>query len=316
MPTDPRQTEISVALAGYIRKHLKRFEANLQNVLSVGEVEAVHDVRVASRRLVESLRLAEVWGQKRRIARIARDLRRVRRALRRVRDYDVMLHSLIGPPAAPELEAHNLARLEGELTRRREKAISRTRRRLRRLQTSRTAAMIGEIMAGLREGATGDDQAMLADRINDHFHASVQRLMERVPTAKETANLHETRILLKRLRYSAELRRDVCGLDIAERHAAMVRMQDCLGAWNDHLAAAREVTRIARREEPLAVDTGWSILLLEYGLNRLRAAQEKKDEALRNWPGFAAAMNATEAVDSDSPSRRADEARHGNQQTA
>src|SRR5437867_1740435 len=105
------------SLIDYVEKHLKRFSTNLEKAIESGDVEAVHDLRVASRRLTEPLKMLAPWMDKGRIKVTLRSLRKARRAFRKVRDLDVVQASVCN--GAP-LDSTDLAPLEGILTRRRQ----------------------------------------------------------------------------------------------------------------------------------------------------------------------------------------------------
>lgn len=288
--SDSERPSNSVALAAYIEKQARRYLSNLKTVLSAGETEAVHDVRVASRRLEEPLRLVATWLGEKPIRRTARLLKRTRRALRRVRDLDVLLASLCTEAAPAGLDAKDLARLEGALTNRRERLLKKARRRFRRMQSSRAAGQVRRLSAQMQEAIGPADEAMLGEQVEALFRRAVQRLRERDPRAREAADLHQTRIYLKQLRYSTELRRDVCGLDAPALHKALVGMQDQLGYWNDQLSAVRVIARLARGEQALADDAGWCARLLEHCAHRGREADAARRRILEQWADFAAAL--------------------------
>jgi hypothetical protein len=69
-------------------------------------------------------------------------------------------------------------------------------------------------------------------------------------------------------------------------------MQDRLGAWNDHIFAARVCSRLATRKSLLAGQTAWCAHLLDYALARARAAQTQREELIRFWPTAQIAIEA------------------------
>src|SRR5262245_45883959 len=90
-----------------LRTHAKALMDTLAQ-LDDGDVEAVHDARVASRRIRQVLPLTDQWHRPKTIEELTDRFREIGRALGRVRDADVrvaMLSSLESriPPAAPSL---------------------------------------------------------------------------------------------------------------------------------------------------------------------------------------------------------------------
>ncbi len=65
-PNTPSQGEL---LADYVAKHRRRFAENLSLALDAGDVESIHDLRVASRRLTEPLKLLSRWTCRRKTRR-------------------------------------------------------------------------------------------------------------------------------------------------------------------------------------------------------------------------------------------------------
>jgi CHAD domain-containing protein len=285
--TENENQDSTAAICGYIDRQGKKFLTNLDLVFSGGRVEAVHDVRVASRRLEGPLRLAGERLSARQIGRTMRLLRRTRRAFRIVRDLDVVQQSLCGSPGGAVLEAHDLARLEGALTRERERALDRATRKCRKLDADRAGKMIRRL-AGQLEAALGTEGgAGLRSEVEQLLKRGLQRAQENDPRQDEQGDLHQARIQLKRLRYSAELTREVCGWEREGLIPAIIAMQDQLGYWNDQLCAVRRISKIARREGTLSRDSGWSARLLEHCARRAREAEAVRERVLSGWEEFA-----------------------------
>lgn len=296
--SDSVQPTNLVALVAYMEKQARRYLSNLKKVLSEGETEAVHDVRVASRRLEEPLRIASAWLGVKPIEKSARLLKQTRRALRIVRDLDVLLASLCGATMPHGLDAKDLARLEGALTNLRERGIKKARRRFRRLDSTRAAGKVRKLSSAMQEVVEASDATLIGEQIDDLFRKSVERLKRRDPRVSEAADLHQTRIHLKRVRYSTELRRDVCGQDHPELHRALINMQDLLGYWNDQLAAIRVIARLARDEQALSDDAGWCARLLDHCAHRGREADAMRRRILDRWADFAAVLQSVDLAES------------------
>jgi CHAD domain-containing protein len=278
----------------YIEKQLKRFCLNLDKAVETGDIEAVHDLRVASRRLAEPLRLLAPWAGRRRTDRIRQCLRRTRRAFRKVRDLDVVQSSLCNTPPPAPLDTTDLAQLEGVLTRRRERALRKAVRKVGRVSPAETAGTAQCIVGDVRENASNPDESdplieNAADKLFVHWS---QRLAEKDPRSAKTNHLHETRLCVKRLRYAAELRRDLKGGEADPLIPSLAAMQELLGQWNDHLTAARHVSAIARKDRTLARQSSWSARLLHYAGNRAQEAEQLRLRIIEKWPSLEAALGA------------------------
>lgn len=301
--------ELVSRFASYIERQGKRYLSKLESVLSAGETDAVHDVRVASRRLAEPLRIAAGVGGGKRAERAAELLGLTRRGLRRVRELDVLLESLCDGSQAAGLDTQDLARLEGELTRQRDRAMAKARQACKRQKSPVAARMVRETARKLGCKAGKKVAGRIGSRLDGRYVKSLDRLIERDPREGATADLHATRIYLKRLRYVVELSRDVSGIDRPELLKALVGMQDLLGFWNDQLGAVTTISKIARSPRNLSEDAGWSARLLAHCAGRLRDAERAREKAMLQWEEFAACLvrhrsgrGATDAVSKSSES--------------
>lgn len=277
-------------LLEYIEKQLKRLTGKLEKVRETGEADAVHDLRVASRRLTAPLRIMGAYIGDKRIERIVRDLRRLRGAFRDTRDLDVVQGSLVAPGPAP-LEATSLARLEGFLTRKRERSLRRGRRQSERINVER---MDSEIRS-----AVDEFQESLEELPEENIHTLAQdavmkwsaRLSERDPRNPETSHLHETRLCVKRLRYASELLRDLEARTEDTLISALAEVQELLGQWNDHLVAACMLSRLSRKTCSRGEDPAWAAHLLAYAATRAEAAVSLRSRIVEAWPNVAHAQS-------------------------
>lgn len=271
------------SLVNATRARLKRLHRAVQQVMASGDAEAIHSVRVSSRRLNELLELMTVSLPRRRVRRAAAELRELRQVLRRVRDLDVLLISLCSPRTNHGIETADLARLEGVLTRERELAFAKARRRCARLRTGRLVRRI-ERLCERAVAKGGDDRSLLEARLSEMLRRRAARLLSRDPRQGDSTDLHDVRIRLKRLRYCAELVRRF-EFELSDGAVqTFAGTQEALGRWHDHLMAAEQITRVARRHTALHAQTGWAARLLDYAAFRARSANEDRERILRNWP--------------------------------
>lgn len=197
-----------------------------------GDEEAIHDLRVAARRLRVALPLLVRDPDGPRARSVAGAVREVGRAAAESRDLDV-LSSLLGGtwsprPTGPERTlARRLRDARGRSRRRMAEAlldldIARLRRELR-LLTARAEPLF-VVLARLR-------------RRRDELQARALRAVRVLGERFAPEPLHDLRILCRRLRYLAELQADLKGVD--DGGAALLKsLQDPLGLVQDAQVAA------------------------------------------------------------------------------
>ncbi len=199
--------------------------------------EAIHDFRVALRRLRTALRPARrVYGE-RRMRAIGAELRRFAAATGALRDEEVLRETLV----ALEVPASSRADLDAWLVR---------RARQERVRRRRVGALIGatDPRSTAAEPSLGDALAHLERRLGrrrpeehtaDALAARALADAAADVAAKLSAHpsdgvaMHELRIRYKRLRYTAELFAPVLGESAGALAKEAARMQKRLGELHD-----------------------------------------------------------------------------------
>jgi CHAD domain-containing protein len=235
--------------------------------------EAIHDFRVALRRLRTLLRPARSIYGKKRLRLIAAELRRFAQAAGSVRDEEVLRETLTALPVSPT--ARRALDAWAPIRARRERTL---RRAVVRLIAARGPDLAAARAPG-EEPPPSLEQALtaLTDRIEHIAHSpapshaqarnrsaeelareTIERALAAVASASrdpdpaDAAAMHALRILYKRLRYTAELFAPAIGDEsraIAKRAA---HMQKRLGELHDldeartHVRRARALPRRAR----------------------------------------------------------------------
>jgi CHAD domain-containing protein len=273
-------------LITYIERQQKRFCSNLAKSLETGDVEAVHDVRVASRRLTEPLRLLGRWTGRRAADRVIDTLKRSRRAFRSVRDLDVVLASLCDDSQAGRMNPEDMAQLEGILAGRRERALRKARRSAEKLNPNEAIAELDDLLAAFKKRIDERADEHVLQGVDDLVSRWMGRLRDKDPRRSNSADLHETRLCVKQLRYAAELRRDIESREEDRLVSALAEVQEVLGQWNDKLTTASRVSRIARKAESLSTQSAWAAGLLECAAQRARAAEEDRCRINAKWQEF------------------------------
>jgi len=220
-----------------VREQVSRSRRLMAPVRSGRDAEAVHDLRVASRRLRAALSLLGAGGVRR--ARAWRKaIRRVTRALGRARDLDVQIGFLRAfrarlPRGVPPADVDGLL---GCLLDRRREAQGEVIDALGRTRDSGVLGVLGR-WARWR-GAAGRVRVQAAAR--SLAALQVRRrlgdLMDLAPfVAREDAveRHHRLRIAAKRLRYALEIFRPLFGRALGRRIAAVRELQSILGELHD-----------------------------------------------------------------------------------
>lgn len=197
-------------------------------------VEAVHDLRVASRRADAVLRLFEPWLPRRHANQLRRRLWRVRRAAGRVRDLDVLELELAS--LARGLTGSTVRRWRGRLTRQRGRELKSLRRRVRRSERRSLAAAFDRVGQKIprrfqRTKANAEYPSLARVLGAERWLAKAPRTLRR----RNDEALHRLRIRLRRARYQLEAL-DELGVTSPQRVTLieMLRgLQDGLGNLRD-----------------------------------------------------------------------------------
>lgn len=227
--------------------HLTTLLSRLPDVRE-DDVEAIHDARVATRRLRGIAPVlagddpSESWQE------IQRSIRAIGRALGKARDVDVSLELLEQierrtPPAAPAVAAVR-ARLMPEQERRRRRLIKKLEREdiaaLERLPSALSATN------GYARWRTRRRGRSLAAALAEHADEA-QAAIAHSSAVYFPRRAHAVRVAVKKLRYLAEL---LDREDEERRPAlrALRRAQDALGDLHDREVLAERVKRMLQRE--------------------------------------------------------------------
>jgi CHAD domain-containing protein len=194
--------------------------------------DAVHDMRVAIRRVRALLRIARPFFPRKVLAALGDRARETAQALGAVRDVDVLLlHAAAYLGATPDAAAG----LEGwmaQLQSRRTAAHEQLRTHLAGKRFRRLGAALRSFLA--HEAAPGPDDLRLRDVLGAELwdqYGQVRRYEARDRSAPEV--LHPLRIEIKRWRYLMEFFQGVLGKRAEPAIQLAVRAQDHLGRLHD-----------------------------------------------------------------------------------
>jgi triphosphatase len=253
--------------------------------------EAVHDMRVATRRLRAALHAFEAGVPGRLRSKIGRDLKWLGRALGRVRDLDVLLQNL--DDCAATLPA---ARRRGIEPYRRHLQTQRAechRQLLATLDSPRyfdLLTRVEDLATGtVRPPRSGEAQAPIALVGRRGIKRAFRRLLDRgsaVGREPAAADLHALRIRAKRLRYVLEFMRELTGGPGRRLVKRLVRLQDLLGTFNDAQVATGRLAAFRHSSPPL--DAGAHRALEALDREQRRRAEKARSEFRAAWNRFSA----------------------------
>jgi CHAD domain-containing protein len=249
MPTPPAPPAEPVPLFRWVRlspnELSERFALGLERwtgardrlAVDGGDVEAIHDIRVASRRLGEVLALLPT------AARPAGLRRRVRRAVREFgarREADVTAAWIAKGGEGIEGVESILARFEADrLAARGERAVARLLE-----DGEEIAAGLARALARLQSLAR-NRPPLVAAELRENALARVRRrlapFLESLPESPSFEELHALRVAAKKLRYLAETLGGASAADLGRRARAL---QQASGDWHDVAVATNRLAEV------------------------------------------------------------------------
>jgi CHAD domain-containing protein len=236
------ENEPARQLEGLLRLRLRKYIALLGAVIGGGDPDAVHGLRVWSRRLQQVIVALFPDSLPHEGRAMVKALRRIRRQLGPCRDCDVMIELLVlrmgrirnreEMPAWETVKDFVHKRRKCRMERERRKLAStqlaalahgRTKlaERACRLMTAvciRTCTLVNSVRKAYEQWAK--DLSLVCERFNP-------------------ANVHSFRIYTKRLRYRIELLADLGDAEAKAALASLRTQQDQLGRWHDQVTLGR-----------------------------------------------------------------------------
>ena len=249
-----RPASITVApLAAHLERLVAALREHVPKAVRGGDVGAIHQARVTTRRLKAALDLLEPILPDASRKRMARTLRRLRRTLGPSRDVDVMLGHLPDLRARPGAPCDAVEWLERNLTARRN-ALARERAKTAKVSQIFRELAVWESLA--RRVAEGQDlaRALLvaeASRLLGEFADQSTRVaaLDLETSCEAAEDVHALRVSGKVVRYMLELA-EPAGVSLPRRVLPKFkRLQDALGLWHDYAALGEQVLRFAVRDE-------------------------------------------------------------------
>jgi CHAD domain-containing protein len=285
-------------LVEIITSQLEALRAYHRAVLDTDTVEAVHKMRVTTRRLQASLDLLE---REMKVRKLKGRLRAWRRKLSSVRNYDVFLELIEKEtPSRGRARREQLELVKAILKERRLQRAAKVKTFLQGININAIALALGlstpatseppdptRVVDDMRDEAPAVETAAetmvidersvagyAAERLDQRL-AEFQALAAQSHPTNNPAELHQLRIAAKRVRYLLEVVSEM-GYGDASRALAWLRtLQDRIGDWHDLEALEEEIIAIVSSPEFMKQHLAESGQMLQAA-----AHLQKKKEAL------------------------------------
>jgi len=215
-----------------LRRRLNELERQLPSAIN-GEIEGIHQARVASRRMREVLPLVVGVAGEHATRGLRRNLRTITRGLGPRRELDVALATLADLETSAPEHAAAIATVRTRTTLERERTWPEVERALSSIQVAHLAGRVRDLECGLGSPAHG---ASCAARSAARLDARIARLNEAVGAVGAVyaaGPLHEVRIALKKFRYALEIAAELGRFRLDGSLKRLKSLQDLLGALHD-----------------------------------------------------------------------------------
>jgi inorganic triphosphatase YgiF len=241
---------VEEAFQAIARNCINQIIANERSLVATGDPEAVHQMRVALRRLRSATRLFRAVVDGADMQSLKPELSWLQNCLGPARDFHVFLEEIVAPVVDAHSEVTPLLQLKADWAKaadtRRDDAVA-------AILTPRFTLLILALMAWTEAGDWRSDESkadLRAIPITDFARAVLVKRMKRIrrhatktPETLPEEQLHELRILCKQMRYTSEFFAPLFPRkSVRSTLEALAALQDILGQLNDIAVAAQRLT--------------------------------------------------------------------------
>lgn len=288
-----RDDPIATAVRKIVAIQLARLRERDPGVRTGNDPDALHEMRVATRRLRAALRSFRIAIPSRLCDELGGELRWLGSCLGAVRDLDVHLadldrHAVALPPSYREA-LEPFRQYVGEERRQKSDALRealdsrRYFQLLAKLETFSTSRPSPDRLPAAAQQPISAFGAAAAEKALRRFWKRGRK----TDSAATPEALHKLRIRAKRTRYLLEFLADFCGKPGRRLIRRLIRVQDVLGAFNDAIVIADLVCRYLDRPQALSVPPSTTLALQEFAQGRLRETATLRAKFERSWRRFA-----------------------------
>ena len=285
---DP-QMSIAQSLAVILGSGLAQLQANEHGMLDGRDIEYLHQMRVAVRRMRSALSAHKDVAAGEPFDTLRRELKWAGARLGVARDWDVFATELL-PPLAKECGNHpDIAVLEPAAERARARANASARNAVRSRRYARLvfslARSVGAGAETLTDRRGAEPVVPFATRLLGERHDKVLKRGDKLQR-RSLPELHALRIAIKKLRYASEFFGSLfpgTRPKAFRTHAA--DLQEHLGVINDQAAMQGLVQAVMPRKAPLleALVRGWNACVVHRQRAQLRDAWQQFRRSRKFW---------------------------------
>jgi CHAD domain-containing protein len=303
-----RSSDQPASLEQFVAEQVQELRQLLPRALKAKDVDAIHDARVATRRLRAAIDLASPLLADEPRRRFLRALRRLRRTLGPLRDLDVMLVHL-QEFRTDGRHANAVDWLEGQLRKQRAKSA----RTCCKKMTSRSRLAGLRSWEKLRRDIRQGEQAikMRAESAVPAQLASFREKADALSRSRATTaidagpDVHELRIAGKLLRYALEFAAPL-GFRLSPAVLrSFKRLQDALGLWHDYIVLSEHAIRSATDESLSLHQPRLYGDVLAFAHRLWRPSEGELARFVRLWDRDGERLSADILASFQSPARRA-----------
>ena len=226
--------------AKIIQRHLAAMAAEVEGVRAAEDIECIHRMRVATRRMRTALTLFSDCFPKQDYKKIQKDVRKITRALGEARDLDVQLEVIeaaLEEFADPVFQP-GIKRLKLRLTQRRAEVQQHVDAAMDRMLADQLIERLEDWATPLLEQSKSVYlyTPALYQLAFQGIQVRIDELLAHVPYITDPQNvleLHAMRISAKRLRYAMETFEELYGGQLKPYITTARKLQDQLGAIHD-----------------------------------------------------------------------------------
>ncbi len=288
----PIEIKHPLTLAQIIVLQLAELQTHYATVLVETSVEAIHKMRVTTRRLQASLDLIKFDDDTAGVGEVRKQLRTLRQMLSEVRNYDVFLTLLEQEAATRKAAKESFESLTIELQKRRAKKAKEMCKYLKKHSIKKIAKALEfksykPEKASLRHIADEQQIALHAAGRLEKRLAEFQQLAIQIDPSNHPEEIHQVRIAAKRLRYLLEIAADMGYGQSLTALNWLRALQDRIGDWHDLEAMEDEVINIVAQRGFVKAHLSESSLILLAAVH----LQKKKESLIRRL--FPLKVNAS-----------------------
>jgi CHAD domain-containing protein len=247
---------IAEAARRMLRRFFDKLLAREEAVIKDEDIEDVHQMRVATRRLRASLQVVEGVYDHELIRRYRRGLRRIAQSLGAVRDGDVFLEHVVAyRDSLPEADRALLDPLIEAVGAARARAREQLLADLDAKRYHRFKRDFAGFLTTYGAGVLDSPEPGITQRVRDFAGSAIWRRYELwrayevlLPDAAGET-LHQARIAGKRFRYTLEFFAEALGPNVEQALTPLIALQENLGALQDGVTARAHVAALGLEDD-------------------------------------------------------------------